>query len=106
MDYSTTNEDKFTILKDYIEVQLKNKTLDLDPSPSPNCRELKNAYDEVVTLDNDYTIIKSAWPIENYVPYVIYMVKLDQKYWIVPLPHKCSTAIYSINEYVPDTEED
>lgn len=131
MNNSTNIKDTLTILIDYIKEQLVTETLDLLPSPAPSSREEKNAYEELsivendYTIDsptpssreekntceelsmaeNDYTIIKSAWPIHNYIPYIIYMVRYDGRYWVVSLPHKDSTTKYRINEYFPPQEK-
>ena len=73
-----------------------------NPSPQPNSLQLHDGYQNLLKSSNDFIIISSGYPIMKeknvYIPYVIYMVKYNDNYWIVP--YDCSKeSTYSISQY-------
>ena len=73
-----------------------------NPSPQANSLQLHDGYQNLLKSSNDFIVISRGYPITKekkvYIPYVIYMVKYNGNYWIVP--YDCSKeSTYSISQY-------
>ena len=92
-------DDTYEKLKSHIDMVLgKSDDFEFDPSPTPNCREIRDAYD-AVKLGLNYAVIRSGWPRGNVIPYVIYMVNYNDTFYIVPYSN--FDQIYDIDIYSP-----
>lgn len=73
-----------------------------NPRPQANSLQLHDGYQNLLKSSNDFIVISRGYPITKekkvYIPYVIYMVKYNGNYWIVP--YDCSKeSTYSISQY-------
>lgn len=88
------------------EIIKENKIFTVETSkavaPNANDKELSYAYNEIKdSTKNNYILVKTGWPyiINNkdvFVKYIIYLVKVEDKFWIVP--YSIDTK-YPIQEY-------
>jgi len=94
------------ILLEIIKKNLEDNTTELSriPSPSANSSQLYYSFNEIKEETKDtYILVKTSWPLINkeitIVTYCIFMVKYNNKYYIVPYQEN---NYYFIEEYEDD----
>ena len=103
MSSNTPSSEKLTEIQQYIDKvkDMDHLSMELQPSPTPSCREILFAYESLILGESEFEIVRSSRSNSPFVSYMIYMVKYEGKFWIVPLPGESNNSLYGVEIYNP-----
>lgn len=101
MSSKTPSSEKLTEIQQYIDKVKGIDTMELQPAPTPSCREIQFAYQSLILGNTEFEIVRSSRSSSPFVTYIIYMVKYDEKFWVVPLPGESNDSLYGVEIYHP-----